>query len=75
MNNKVSGTTPVNFVSLKNVPSGYGLVKSKQLIQRHLRKDDAVISIAYDKNGDGEILQNSVCAELRDSACKLFELG
>jgi len=62
-------TSNPSFVALKNVPTDYGLLQSKDLIKKKLNDDNAVLSIDYDKNSAGEVLRSNIIVELRDALC------
>jgi len=63
-------TTVLSNIALTNFPNNFGLVEAKKLIQNHLADTNAVISVAYDRNRDGQVLKTTIIAQLRDSAGK-----
>ena len=62
----------LSFIKLTNVPNDYGLLRSKDLILKALKDDNAVVSMEYDKNAHGEVSMSTVLVQLRNSESKKY---
>ena len=60
-----------SYISLRKVPENFGLIAAKALIQEKLNNQEAVISIGYDQDNDGQLVSTTIIAHLKESSCKM----
>ena len=64
-----TSTCSRSFVALNNVPTDFGLKRSKELIQELVVDNGAVISVEYDKTPAGDFSKTNIIVELSNASC------